>query len=107
MGLPTWDKPAYSCLSSRFPYGTEITHEKLHQVEAAEEGLRKLGMRIVRVRHHETVARVELGETEFAQAVGPLREDVVRIVKAAGYAYVALDLQGYRTGAMNETLGLG
>jgi uncharacterized protein len=104
MGLPTWDKPAYACLSSRFPYGTEITREKLRQVEAAEEGLRKLGMRIVRVRHHDTVARVELGETEFAQAVGLLRADVVRIVKAAGYAYVAIDLQGYRMGAMNETL---
>ena len=105
MGLPTWDKPAYACLSSRFPYGTEITREKLRQVEAAEEGLRKLGLRIVRVRHHDTVARVELGETEFAQAVGLLRADVMRVVKAAGYAYVAVDLQGYRTGAMNETLG--
>lgn len=104
MGLPTWDKPAYACLSSRFPYGTEITREKLHQVEAAEDGLRKLGMRIVRVRHHDTVARVELGETEFAQAVGLLRADVVRIVKDAGYAYVSIDLQGYRTGALNETL---
>jgi uncharacterized protein len=105
MGLPTWDKPAYACLSSRFPYGTEITREKLHQVEAAEEGLRKLGLRIVRVRHHDTVARVELGEMEFFQAVGPLRREVVSIVRAAGYAYVALDLQGYRTGALNETLG--
>jgi len=104
MGLPTWDKPAYACLSSRFPYGTEITREKLRQVEAAEEELRKLGLRIVRVRHHDAVARVELGETEFTQAVGLLRADVVRVVKAAGYTYVAIDLQGYRTGAMNETL---
>ncbi len=104
MGLPTWDKPACACLSSRFPYGTEITRERLRQVETAEEGLRMLGMRIVRVRHHDTVARVELGETEFAQAVGPERAEVVRIIKAAGYAYAAIDLQGYRTGAMNETI---
>jgi len=103
-GLPTWDKPAYACLSSRVPYGTTITRETLSQIETAEEGLRALGFRVLRVRHHDAVARLELGETEFAQAAGPLREKVIQIIKSAGYAYVALDLQGYRTGAMNETL---
>jgi uncharacterized protein len=103
-GLPTWDKPAYACLSSRVPYGTTITRETLSQIEVAEEGLRALGFRVLRVRHHDTVARLELGEAEFAQASGPLREKVIQIIKSAGYAYVALDLQGYRTGAMNETL---
>jgi uncharacterized protein len=105
-GLPTWDKPAYACLSSRVPYGTTITRETLAQIEAAEEGLRALGFRVLRVRHHDTVARLELGDAEFVQATGPLRTEVIRIIKSAGYAYVALDLQGYRTGAMNETLTL-
>jgi uncharacterized protein len=104
MELPTWEKPAYACLASRIPYGTSVTRERLRQIETAEEELRGLGFRILRVRHHDTVARIELGEAEFAQAAGPLRDEVIRIVKAAGYAYVALDLQGYRTGAMNETL---
>jgi pyridinium-3,5-biscarboxylic acid mononucleotide sulfurtransferase len=104
MSLPTWDKPAFACLSSRFPYGVTITREKLTQVDRAEEGLRDLGLRVLRVRHHGDVARLELGPGEFAQVVNGLREEVVRRIKAAGYAYVALDLQGYRTGAMNEVL---
>lgn len=107
LGLPTWDKPAFACLSSRFPYGVAITREKLTQVGRAEEALRDLGFRVVRVRHHGDVARLELGPDEFGRAAGALRDDVVALVKQAGYAYVALDLQGYRTGAMNETLGLG
>ena len=102
MGLPTWDKPALACLSSRFPYGTTITPERLGQVGMAEESLRGLGFRTLRVRYHGTVARVELGEDEFVRASGDLRDEVVRLVKAAGFTYVALDLQGYRTGAMNE-----
>lgn len=106
MGLSTWDKPAFACLSSRFPYGTEITREKVSQVGRAEESLRELGLRVLRVRHHGDVARIELGEEEFSQAVNELRTEVVARVKAAGYAYVALDLQGYRTGAMNEVLGV-
>jgi uncharacterized protein len=102
LGLPTWDKPAYACLSSRFPYGTEITRDRVRQVGQAEEALRALGFRILRVRYHGTVARVELGPDEFVQAVGPLRADVIRIVKGAGFVYVSLDLEGFRSGAMNE-----
>jgi len=102
LGLPTWDKPACACLSSRFPYGTAITHERVKQVGQAEEALRKLGFRVLRVRYHDAVARLELGPEEFEQAVGMLREDVTTIIKAAGFTYVSVDLQGYRTGAMNE-----
>jgi len=106
MCLPTWDKPAFACLSSRFPYGDRITREKLSRVGRAEEALRDLGLRVVRVRHHGDVARLELGPEEFARAANGLRREIVRRVKAAGYPYVALDLQGYRTGAMNEVLDL-
>lgn len=102
MDLPTWDKPAYACLSSRFPYGTAITAERVDQVGQAEEALRAIGFRILRVRYHDTVARLELGPQEFAAATGEKRDEVIRLVKAAGFTYVALDLQGYRTGAMNE-----
>jgi uncharacterized protein len=104
MGLSTWNKPAFACLSSRFPYGVRITRERLTRVGRAEEALRGLGFRVVRVRHHGDVARLELGPEEFLQAVNGFRDEIVRLVKEAGYAYVALDLQGYRTGAMNETL---
>lgn len=102
LNLPTWDKPAFACLSSRFPYGTAITAERVSQVGQAEEGLRELGFRTLRVRYHGDVARLELGQAEFAAASGPLRDEVLRCVKAAGFVYVALDLQGYRTGSMNE-----
>ena len=105
MGLPTWDKPAFACLSSRFPYGTAITPERVSQVGLAEESLRSLGFRILRVRYHGSVARIELGPQEFEQATGSMRDRVVQLVKAAGFTYVALDLQGYRTGAMNEETG--
>lgn len=104
MGLPTWDKPAFACLSSRFPYGTAITPERVGQVGLAEEALRGLGFRTLRVRYHGSVARVELGELEFERATGVLRYEVVNLVKAAGFTYVALDLQGYRPGAMNEEI---
>jgi len=100
--LPTWDKPAYACLSSRFPYGTAITRERVRQVGQVEESLRELGFRILRVRYHDNVARLELGEQEFIQATTALRDEVVQRVKGAGFTYVAIDLQGYRTGAMNE-----
>lgn len=102
LDLPTWDKPAFACLSSRFPYGTAITAERVSQVGKAEEGLRELGFRVLRVRYHGEVARIELGAEEFQQAIGSLRDEVVCRVKAAGFVYVALDLQGYRTGSMNE-----
>jgi len=100
--LPTWDKPAFACLSSRFPYGTAITAERVRQVGQAEEGLYRLGFRVLRVRFHGDVARLELGPEEFVAATGPLREEVLGCVKAAGFVYVAVDLQGYRTGSMNE-----
>ena len=102
MRLPTWDKPAFACLSSRFPYGTAITPERVSQIGLAEESLREMGFRTLRVRYHGSVARIELGEPEFDRATGVLRDEVVKSVKAAGFTYVALDLQGYGTGAMNE-----
>jgi uncharacterized protein len=100
--LPSWDKPAFACLSSRFPYGTSITHERVRRIGQAEEFLRGLGFRVLRVRYHGDVARLELGPEEFVLASGELREEVCRLVKEAGFVYVALDLQGYRTGSMNE-----
>lgn len=103
LGLPTWDKPAFACISSRFPYGTAITEERVRQVGAAEEALRELGFKILRVRYHGEVARLELGPDEFRQATGPLLEEVHQRVKQSGFVYVAVDLQGYRTGSMNES----
>ena len=104
MNLPTWNKPSYACLISRFPYGVYLTPEKMRKVALAEDYLREMGLRTVRVRYHEDVARLELGEDEYKRVVHELREAVVNKVKEAGFAYVALDLQGYRTGAMNEVL---
>ena len=101
LGLPTWDKPAYACLSSRFPYGTAITPERVRQVGRAEESLRTLGFRILRVRYHGDVARLELGPEELCKAVGPLKNEVVQMIKQAGFTFVAVDLEGYRTGSMN------
>ncbi len=102
--LPTAEKPSFACLSSRFPYGTAITRDKLSQVGRAEDALRDLGLQQLRVRHHDTIARIELGPDEFQRVAGALRAEVIRVVKLAGYTYVALDLEGYRTGSMNETL---
>ena len=104
MNLPTWNKPSYACLISRFPYGVYLTPEKMRKVALAEDYLREMGLRTVRVRFHDDVARLELGEDEYKRVVDELREAVVTKVKEAGFAYVALDLQGYRTGAMNEVL---
>jgi len=104
MGLPTWDKPSYACLISRFPYGVYLTPEKLRRVALGEDFLREMGLRTVRVRFHDDVARLELGEEEYIRVVNDLRQAVVDKMKEAGFAYVALDLQGYRTGAMNEVL---
>jgi uncharacterized protein len=104
LDLPSWDKPAFACLSSRFPYGTSITPERVRRVGQAEEALRKLGFRTLRVRYHDTVARLELGSEEFSLATGLQRDEVCRLVKEAGFVYVAIDLQGYRTGSMNEEL---
>ena len=104
-GLPTWDEPASACLSSRIPYDHEVTDEKLRRIERAEQALRALGFRIFRVRHHEEVARIEIARDEMARALQPdVGAAIVRELKAAGYRYVSLDLQGYRTGSLNEGL---
>lgn len=104
-GLPTWNEPASACLSSRIPYHSEVTPEKLAIIERAEDALRALGFRIFRVRHHDTLARIEVGPDELARALAPaMREALVRDLKAAGYQYVTLDLQGYRMGSLNEGL---
>ncbi len=106
-GLPTWDEPASACLSSRIPYHMEVTDEKLRTIERAEQALRALGFRVFRVRHHDEVARVEIARSEMARALEPeVAASIVRELKAAGYRYVTLDLQGYRTGSLNEGLFL-
>ncbi|MHC4251973.1 MAG: ATP-dependent sacrificial sulfur transferase LarE [Planctomycetota bacterium] len=102
-GLPTSEKPSYACLASRFPYGETITAEGLTQVDAAEEALREMGFARVRVRHHGDVARVEFDPDDMPAAFEK-REAISEAVKHAGFAYVALDLEGYRTGSMNEVL---
>ncbi len=106
-GLPTWDEPASACLSSRIPYHHDVTDEKLRTIERAEDALRRLGFRVFRVRHHDELARLEISRAEMARA---LEEDmaaaIVRELKAVGYRYVSLDLQGYRTGSLNEGLFL-
>lgn len=107
MGLPTWDKPSMACLASRIPYGSEVSPEKLAMVEKAEEVLRGLGLRQYRIRHHDTIARIEVDPRDFEELVrSPLREMVIEKIKAVGYQYVALDLQGYRTGSMNEVVAI-
>jgi uncharacterized protein len=106
-GLPTWDEPASACLSSRIPYQSEVTVSKLAMIEQAEEALRRHGFRVCRVRHHETVARLEIGRDEMARALDPaVSQALVSELKAIGYQYVCLDLQGYRTGSLNEILKL-
>jgi len=103
-GLATADKPSFACLASRIPYGTRVTAELLAQLERAETVLRDLGYRQFRVRHHATVARIELLAEDFERAVGRDRVAISQGIRAAGYLYVSLDLTGYRTGAMNEVL---
>jgi uncharacterized protein len=107
LGMPTWDEPASACLSSRIPYRSEVTEAKLAMIERAEEALRRRGFRICRVRHHDTLARVELGRDELARAIEPeTSAAIVADLKAVGYQFVCLDLQGYRTGSLNEILTL-
>lgn len=103
LGLPTWDKPALACLSSRFPYGQKITPEKLQQVARAEEYLRSRGFRQVRVRHHGEIARLEVGDDELERAFAE-RKEIVAGLRDAGFLYVALDLAGYRSGSLNAAL---
>ena len=101
--LPTWNKPSFACLSSRFPYGQEITFETLSSVEQAEQFLRDRGIRVFRVRHHDTIARVEVLPEDISRlAADPFRSDMVKRFKELGYTYVTLDLAGFRSGSMNE-----
>ena len=105
-GLPTWDKPAQACLSSRIPYGTMVTVEALTRIARAESYLRGLGFRQLRVRHHETIARIEVGPEEFPRlASDEVRPGVVEHFKSLGYLYITLDLAGYQMGSLNAVLG--
>ncbi|HUQ05579.1 MAG TPA: ATP-dependent sacrificial sulfur transferase LarE [Kofleriaceae bacterium] len=105
LGLRTWDKPQLACLSSRFPYGTRITRERLRQVDELEDGLRALGLRQLRVRYHETIARLEVELDELPRLVAPgVREQVVALGKRLGFTYITVDLAGFRSGSLNETL---
>jgi pyridinium-3,5-biscarboxylic acid mononucleotide sulfurtransferase len=104
-GLATWDRPASACLASRIPYGTEVTPERLSLVERGEAALRELGFRQFRVRVHDNLARVEISPDELPRALSPeMAATIANRLKAAGFAYVTLDLQGYRQGSLNEAL---
>ena len=103
IGLRTWDKPQLACLSSRFPYGTQITPERLRRVDAFEDGLRALGFKQIRVRFHDTIARLEIEVGELANVI-PHRDAIVALGKELGFTYVALDLAGFRSGSLNEVL---
>lgn len=105
MGLPTWNKQAFACLSSRFPYGQEITREKLEMVDKAEQFLLDLGFRQLRVRHHGDIARIEVSATERVRFFDEkLMDSVYNEFKKIGFKYTSLDLKGYRTGSMNEVI---
>jgi uncharacterized protein len=105
LGLSTWDKASFACLASRFPYGEEITLEALRMVDEAEAFLFSLGFKQVRVRHYQNLARIEVYPEEISRLMnGSLREKVVSRLKEIGYQYVTLDLQGFRSGSMNEVL---
>ena len=106
LGITTWDKPSFACLSSRFPYGTGITKENLMKIDEAESFMRDLGFRFFRVRHHdERTVRLEIGSQEFHRLFdNGLRGEIVEQFKKLGFIYVTLDLQGYRSGSMNEVL---
>lgn len=106
-GLPTWDRPASACLASRVPYGTEVTPERLALIERGEAALRKLGFRQFRVRLHDKLARVEIAPEEMPRAMSTeVAASISASLKAAGFTYVALDLDGYRQGSLNESLRL-
>jgi uncharacterized protein len=104
-GLDTWDRPASPCLSSRFPYGTAITHDALSRVAAAEDVLRALGLRELRVRHHDTLARIEVPADAMPRLLDPaVREHVASELRRLGYLWVTLDLAGFRSGSLNDVL---
>ena len=105
MGLPTWSKPSLACLASRLPYGTRITRDKLVRIDRAERFLKDLGFTHVRVRHHETIARIEVPEVDIARLLSDKsRTQIISYFKTLGYSYVTVDLEGYRTGSLNEVL---
>ncbi|WP_033426660.1 MULTISPECIES: ATP-dependent sacrificial sulfur transferase LarE [Thermoanaerobacter] len=105
MGLPTWNKPSFACLASRIPYGQLITREKLSMIDKAENFLIELGFRQLRVRHHGNIARIELGEKDYEKILNrDLMKKIAAKLKDIGFTYVTLDLEGYRTGSMNEVL---
>ena len=104
-GLPTWDEPASACLSSRIPYHSAVTGEKLRMIERGETALRALGFRVCRVRHYDESARIEIGTDELSRALEPQMEgDIVRELRAVGYQHVTIDPRGYRTGSLNDGL---
>jgi uncharacterized protein len=106
-GLPTWDEPASACLSSRIPYHSEVTGEKLRTIERAEGAIRDLGFRVCRVRHHDELARVEIGKDDLPRALAPeMTGAIVEALKPLGYRHVTIDPKGYRTGSLNEGLVL-
>ena len=105
MGLPTWNKPSFACLASRFPYGVKITREKLTMVDRAEQYLLNLGFKQVRVRHHGDTARIEVAEAERLKFFDlELMDNIYKQFQKIGFAYTSLDLKGYRTGSMNEVI---
>ncbi len=105
--LSNWDKPSYACMSSRFPYGNSITEEKLAIVAAAENYLRGIGLKQFRVRHHDTIARIEVLPDDISMLLqNGKRTEIVKKLKEVGYKYVTIDLEGYRSGSMNEVLTL-
>lgn len=107
VGLPTWDEPASACLSSRIPYFSEVSEEKLRVIEQAEDALRSLGFRVLRVRHHGDVARIEIARTEMPKLLEPgMSEAVDAAIRKVGFRYVSVDLRGYRLGSLNEGLKL-
>ena len=104
-GLPTWDEPASACLSSRVPYGQVVTIEKLSMIDRAEMLLKELGFRQVRVRHHGEIARIEVASSELTRALTPeMTMAMSSGLKQLGFKFVTLDLEGYRTGSLNESL---
>jgi uncharacterized protein len=104
-GLSIWDRPAAACLSSRIPYGTEVTPERIRTIESGEESLKALGFRVFRVRFHGELVRLEFGKDELAKALNlEMAGQLTRVFKALGFKYVALDLEGYRQGSLNEVL---
>ena len=107
LGIPTWNKPSFACLASRFPYNQKITVKALRNINKAEEFLGKCGFRQVRVRAHKTIARIETESRDLKRllANSKLQKDIVKKLKGLGFSYVTLDLEGYRTGSMNEVFG--